>query len=148
MSKELAAKAERAAEWWLHSLGCVRTVRAVRTRYQRQDLFACDVLGLHAEGRWIGVQVTTGGNTSVRPRRRKLEALPWSIDDDVYLCELRVSPDPANRRRQVYHFRVHELRVAARLRTLGGIVGDGGSLWEVWPEAVDVPREWLRAMPR
>ena len=126
---------ERAAEHFAVSLGAVSTVRAVRTQWQRQDLFGCDVLGLRENGDLIGIQATSGENSAVTARRRKLEAHPWAASALVLVVQLRKLPDPANARRLQHFFRVHEY----------ALVG-GRRAWGVWNEAPAVPREWFKAM--
>ena len=129
-TKRDRARAEIAAEHFARSLGAVATVRAVRTQWQRQDLFGADVLGKDKAGRLIAIQATAGQDSAVTARRRKLEAYPWMSTDLVLVAQLRSYPDPASRRRLLYAFRVHEWN-----RTT----------WEVWGDAEPVPRSWFKA---
>jgi len=131
-TKQDRARAERAAEHFAYErLGAVSSVRAVRTQWQRQDLFGADVLGLTVSGALIAVQATAGQDSAVTSRRRKLEAFPWPANATVLVVQLRATPDPANRRRLLHNFRVHQW--------------DGNS-WSVWDEAPLVPREWFKAL--
>lgn len=122
-------RAEIAAEHFARSLGAVSTVRAVRTQWQRQDLFGADVLGLTKKGALIAIQATAGQDSAVTARRRKLEAFTWPRDSLVLVAQLRSWPDPANRRRLSYGFRVHEW---------------GGTTWDVWGDVEMVPRSWFK----
>lgn len=122
--------AERATEHWLRQrFGCVNTVRAVNTKFQRQDLFAADCLGLDPSGRLIAAQVTCGKSQAVRARRRKMEAVAWSKDHRVFVLELRSAQYGRGKR---FWFRVHELWCCSRK-------------WVVWKEDVDVSQAWFRA---
>ncbi len=123
-------RAEIAAVHFARSLGAVSTVRAVRTQWQRQDLFGADVLGLAASGTLIAIQVTAGKDSAVTSRRRKLEPFPWPVDSTVLVAQLRNWPDPNYRSRLLYAFRVHEW--------------DSFS-WTVWPDVVPVPRAWFKS---
>ena len=133
-SRERQKQAERAAEHYLRKrCGCVATVRAMTTRFARQDLFASDVLGKDSAGRLIAAQVTCGDRTAVRPRRRKMEAVPWSKSDMVLLLEFReekIGP------RKWFWFRVHEYDRRQ---------DDGGPIWNILRERENVPQEWFRA---
>lgn len=131
-SRNRQREVECAAEHFLRkSLDCVNTVRAVKTRFQRQDLFACDVVGKKSDtGAMVGMQVTCGDSAAVRQRRRKLEAVQWHDDDSVLLGEFRVERG----RKHSYWFRMHEYELK-----------DGSREWAVWSLPVDVPREWFRA---
>ncbi len=129
-SRNRQRQVECAAEHFLRvELGCVNTVRAVKTRFQRQDLFACDVLGKRlGTGDLVGMQVTCGDSTAVRARRRKLEAVQWSSLDRVLLGEFRSEQQGRGK----YHwFRMHELYSTGA--------------WRVWPEPVEVPKAWFKA---
>jgi len=123
-------RAEIAAVHFARSLGAVSTVRAVRTQWQRQDLFGADVLGLSDEGVLIAVQATAGGDSAVTSRRRKLEAHPWPSRSEILVAQLRHWPDPNYRSRLLYAFRVHEWN---------------GEAWEVWGDVVPVPRTWFKS---
>ena len=127
VSKDLPRKAEVALEWWLRERqGCVVVERAKRGKFFRQDLFGGDAVGKDKEGRWYVGQVTTGGNSALSNRRRKLESIPWGPEDSVYLLQLKV--DKAKRKHR-YYFRIQGL--------LGGE-------WSKWREE-EVPREWFAA---
>ena len=128
-SRNRQREVECAAEHFLRvHLRCVNTVRAVKTRFQRQDLFACDVIGKTESGSFVGMQVTCGTSANVAQRRRKLEQVSWSRDDRVLLGEFREEKAGS---RKTYSFRVHSL-----------LLGE----WIVWTERVSVPREWFRAL--
>lgn len=134
-TKRDRVRAEIAAEHFARSLGAVATVRAVRTQWQRQDLFGADVLGLTAdgptgEGMLIAIQATAGQDSAVTARRRKLEVFPWPARALVLVAQLRSYPDPASRQRLSYAFRVHEW---------------DGRTWSVWGDAEPVPRSWFKA---
>lgn len=123
--------AERAAEWYLAKIHhCIHTVRAVRTKWQREDLFGSDVVGKNKKHTYY-VQVTAGQDSAVTARRRKLEAIPWLPSDVVELLQLRQTEDPANARRKLWFFRVHRYD----FRT---------SQWSTLEQAVPVPRLWFK----
>ena len=133
MKKTDAANAERAAEHYaIQSLDCVRTLRAVRTRFARQDLFASDVLGKRADGTLVAIQVTTGKASAVSDRKRRLEAVPWHQSDIVLL--LQMHKEKLNGRSIRHFFRVLEYCVGS----------DGRRKWFPLYE-VEVPRTWFRA---
>lgn len=93
MSKQIAKSkrgdAERACEWWLATeFSCVYTIRALVSRYQRQDLFNCDVIGKDSSGEMFFAQVTTGNPDKVRARKRKLEKIPWQVTDLVFVLQM------------------------------------------------------------
>lgn len=127
-SRNRQRQVECAAEHFLRvHLACVNTVRAMKTRFQRQDLLACDVLGKQlGTGRLIGIQVTCGDSANVAQRRRKMEAVAWSDNDSVLLGEFRTERGKRSR----HWFRMHEYK-------------DGE--WSVWGHEVAVPKEWFRA---
>ena len=133
-AKSKRADAERAAEWYAHEIeGCIHTIRAVRTKWQYQDLFGCDVLGKKPDGTYAWIQVTAGGAEAARRRRRKLEGYPWCSADMVLLLQLVSTEDPSNARKKRWWFRVYEYAA--------------GNTWQQ-REPVEVPRMWFRAYPR
>ena len=135
-NKEHADRAERAAEHWLRNvLECVETRRAIRSQWHKVDFFGADVVGKVRTGAHCYVQVTTGDARNVCPRRRKLERIPWHPYDLVFVLELRSYPNPVNRRRTVWTFRVHEYDP-----------GDDpdGRVWRVWDATTPVPPEWFK----
>lgn len=134
-SKQDRSRAEIAAEHLARELGAVATVRAVRTKWQRVDLFGADVLGMTGKGTIIAIQATAGESAAVTARRRKLERYPWHVTSEVLIAQLRAQPDPNNRRRLQHWFRVHEYA-----RNTG--------TWELWDQAIRVPREWFKALPK
>jgi len=126
--------AERAAEHYLHEvMGCTHTVRAVNTQWQRQDLFASDVVGKRPGGGTVYAQVTCGRDEAVRSRRRKLEAIPWGPHDMVLVLQMVSRGNPANARKTDFFFRVHRYRHWEKRE------------WLVDAEAVSVPRAWFKA---
>ena len=133
MSKRMDA--ERAAEHYAHSLGCVITCRAVRTKYQRQDLFASDVMGKKCDGTMVWIQATAGQASAVTARRRKLEVIPWHYDDLILICRLIQEQDPNNKRKKNWFFRVHRYHPMLSEK----------NRWSTYETDTPVPREWFRA---
>ena len=102
-------EAEVAAEHYAYEvLGCVRTVRAVRTKYQRQDMFASDVLGRRADGTLCAIQVTAGLDPAVSARKRKLEKEIWHEADTVLLLQLYWEQNPTKKRGKLWYFKIWE----------------------------------------
>jgi len=131
--KSKRPEAERASEWYLHEIeGCVVTCRAIRTKFQRQDLFASDVIGKKQNGRCVYAQATAGRDEAVRQRRRKLDNIPWTTTDTVLLLQLTHTPDPANQRRKLWFFRVHRLDTT-------------NMVWVVDDKAFPVPKIWFKS---
>ena len=140
--------AERAAEWVaVECLGCIgegpaAPVRAVRTKFQHQDLWGADVMAMKPDGSKVYIQVTCGGQKAVQHRRRKLEH-PWQDTDTVLLLQMVERLDPANATRKERFFRVHILAWTdvevkdGRWRALW--------TWRVEERALPVAREWLKA---
>ena len=125
MAKQDARLAEVAAQHYCHVvLDCTITRRAIRTRFQKVDLFGCDVMGRREDGSCVWIQVTAGKSANVAQRRRKLEAIPWNVLDDVRLLELR-RPE-----RGIYTFRVHRYV---------------DNEWIVDPGIFWIPRSWFKA---
>lgn len=134
-AKSKRGDAERAVEWFVRDyLGCIDSVRAVRTQWQRQDLFGCDCVGKFKDGSKAWVQVTAGGHSAVTSRRRKLETV-WHDSDAVYVAQLVQTEDPANARRKLWFFRIHEY----------GFVSRPDRSWETWNDAILVPKQWFTA---
>ena len=136
VAKSKRPEAERAAENYLfHICGCdpFQIIRAVRTQWQREDLWASDVMGRDVDGRCFYAQATAGQNEAVRARRRKLERISWNLYDTVMVLQLVESQDPANNRRKQWWFRVH------RYDHKQGV-------WGVDSEAAPVPKEWFRKL--
>lgn len=89
MSKADPKNAERAAEHFaVKVLGCIKTVRAIQTQFQRQDMFGSDVIGKLADGACRYIQVTTGGKSAVQQRKKKMESYPWHSSDRVYVLQM------------------------------------------------------------
>ena len=133
-SRNRQREAECAAEHYLRvHCGCVNTVRAMRTRFARRDLFASDVLGKDSRGRLYAAQVTCGDHSNVAHRRRKMERVPWSINDAVLLLEFR---EERIGNRKHFAFRVHQYI------TWSGVPEHN---WTVTSDLVSVPTEWFKA---
>jgi len=131
-------QAERAAEWYaVERMGCVVTRRAVRVQYQSVDFFGSDIVGKTRDGAHVYIQVTAGGNSAVSARRRKLEAIPWHTTDRVQLLQLVQTHDPANGRRKLWFFRVHNFALKRNAR-----------VWTTESDAVPVPADWFSARSR
>ena len=131
-AKSKRADAERATEWWVRKdLGCVNTIRAVRTKWQYQDLFGADVLGKKGDGSHVYVQVTAGQANAALKRRNKLEEMPWHKSDRVFLLRLIQTEDPANARKKKWFFRVEEYHNI--------------TMWKTWEDAVEIPKLWFTA---
>lgn len=128
-SRNRQRQIECAAEHFLRvNLACVNTVRAMKTRFQRQDLWGCDCIGrVRGCGKIVGIQVTCGDHRNVGHRRRKLEQVEWSENDRVLLGEFRTERKGRGSR---HWFRMHEYKSGE---------------WHVWNYGVDVPKEWFRA---
>ena len=131
--------AERAAEWYVHEvLKCVESCRAVKAQWQREDLFGSDVIGIREDGTKCFVQATAGQHSAVTQRRRKLER-NWHSTDTVQVIRLISTQDPANARRKLWFFRVHEY------------IGDDYDgpydkrYWTTQDKAIPVPRGWFKA---
>lgn len=149
-AKSKRGDAERAAEHYCHDqMKCVITRRAVRTKWQKQDFFGCDVIGKRADGVHVYVQVTAGQHSAVTARRRKLEDIPWHKTDIVHLLQLVQTEDPANARRKLWFFRLHmyvpdscfcEDRYPLQDFLLGK-----KRVWKTEENAIPVPREWFKA---
>lgn len=136
VAKAKAREAEVAAEHYLVSTcGCVETRRTIRARFQKVDFWYCDVVGKTKDGAHYYVQVTTGSYANVSQRRRKLETIPWHKSDTVILLHLVSNPDPDNKRRKLWQFRVH-------------FYLHQEEEWRVETERVVVPREWFKTIPK
>lgn len=136
VAKSKRPEAERAAEHYLFNvLNCdpKQICRAVRTRFQRQDLWACDVMGRSKYGLCFYAQATAGQNAAVSTRRRKIEKISWNTCDRVFVLQLVSNPNPANARKIDFYFRVHEYYHAKKE-------------WFVFDEAHYVPREWFKKL--
>lgn len=117
MSKADPKNAERAAEHFaVKILGCIKTVRAVQTQFQRQDMFGSDVIGKNKYGMSHYIQVTTGGKSAVQQRKKKMESYPWHSSDRVYVLQMLKFKSKS----LIYKFKV----------------------LEYWPNET-VPREWV-----
>lgn len=126
--------AERATEHYAHEImDCIRTVRSVRTQWQRQDMFSCDVLGKRADGSLVALQVTAGQSQAVSERRKKLGREIWHISDTVQLLQLVSTDNPGKGARKLWFFRIHIYSILGNKRC-----------WITDPDAVPVPREWFK----
>ena len=125
--------AEWAAEHLAREMGCVVTVRAMRTKFTRQDLFAADVIGKRKDGSLVAIQATCGDSANVAHRRRKMEAVPWSLTDTVLIAEMRKKHELGNRAHPLRrYFRLHQWR-------------HGHGDWKVLSDVVEIPKVWQRA---
>jgi hypothetical protein len=132
-------EAEVAAEHYAYEvMGCIRTVRAVRTQWQRQDMFSSDVLGKRSDGSLVALQVTAGGNEAVSSRRRKLEKEIWYGSDTVQLLQLVSTENPGKGVRKLWFFRVHIYDYDDYIDELSS------RTWTTIPDAVPVPKEWFK----
>lgn len=132
-AKGKRAESERASEWYLHEVEkCTHTVRAIRTKWQRVDFYACDVMGKRSDGTSVYAQITAGQVEAVRRRRRKLDKIPWHPTDTVLLLQLVHTQDPANARRKLYFYRVHRLNL-------------GNKEWSVDSQAQPIAKDWFTA---
>ena len=134
LAKSKRPEAERASEHYLvHVCGCdpEQIRRAIRTKWQSVDFWACDVMGRTKDGMVYFAQVTAGKTEAVRVRRRKLEKISWNIYDNVMVLQLVEQQDPANMRRKQFFFRVHHYDHI-------------GGTWFVDETANLVPREWFK----
>lgn len=87
IAKSMRPKAEIAALNILKDWGCTHFVKAIKTKFQSVDMFACDIMA-KSKGSTFFVQVTTGGYEAVRTRKKKLETIPWLESDVVYVFQL------------------------------------------------------------
>lgn len=134
-AKSKRTEAERAAEHYaIKTLGCYDTIRAVRTKFQHQDLRGGDVIGFNGDGDVI-IQVTAGQDSAVTARRRKLEKIMWRSFDRVLLLQLVQTEDPGAGRKKLWWFRVHEYRLIIK----------SPREWITHEAAVPIPREWFKA---
>lgn len=122
------ADAERACEWYAHEvMNCLRTVRSVKTQWQRQDMFSCDVLGKRVDGSLVALQVTAGQPQAVTARKRKIEKELWHRSDVIQLLQL-VRED------RKWFFRVYEYYNNP----------SGSWIWLPLTPNVPVPKSWFR----
>ena len=132
-AKQKRGDAERAARWYAHIVQkCVLTRKAIRTQWQSQDMFGADIVGKRADGTYFYAQATAGGHSAVTSRRRKLEEVPWHPVDTVELLQLVQTIDPANARKKLWFFRIHQYDTKNRF-------------WHTKNEAFPIPKEWFRA---
>ena len=133
-SKQKRGDAERAARWYAHTVQkCVLTIKAIRSKWQSQDMFGADIVGKRADGTYFYAQVTAGKHQAVTARRRKLEKIPWHKEvDTVELLQLIQTEDPANARRKLWFFRIHWYDT-------------NDHSWHTKDEAFPIPKEWFKA---
>jgi len=133
--KSRRGAAERAAQWYVHEVHfCVISRKAIRTKWQKVDFFACDVVGKAPSGKHVYVQVTTGQSSAVSVRRRKLEQIPWHPTDAVDLIQLIHTLDPNDARKKRWWFKVHRYEPTA----------NGSRRWVTDDELVPVPSSWFK----
>ena len=136
-AKSMRRVCEVAAEWYAHEiLKCIVTCRAVRTKWQSQDMFASDVIGKKESGKMVFLQATAGQNSAVSIRRKKLTEIPWANTDVVQVLQLVSTEDPANSRRKLFFFRVHKYRIVTHRSV---------RKWITSTEAIPIPREWFKS---
>lgn len=134
MSKADRKNAERAAEHFaVNVLGCIKTVRAIQTQFQRQDMFGSDVIGKNKYGLSSYIQVTTGGKSAVQQRKRKMLLYPWQSGDRVYVLQMQKFKED---KRVVYKFEVNELWPNQIL----------DRAWMCWADKVPVDKLWFKAL--
>lgn len=134
MSKNDPKNAERAAEHFaVKVLGCVKTVRAVQTQFQRQDMFGSDVIGKNKYGVSHYVQVTTGGKSAVQQRKRKMLDYPWHNSDRVYVVQMEKFRE---KNRVKYAFVVNELWPNQILERA----------WMTWKDKTAIDKSWFKAL--
>ncbi len=145
VAKSKRPEAERAAVHVLYELfGCKSHMRAVRTKFQRQDLHACDVEGVPPDGSGrVWAQVTAGQTAAVLTRRKKIERETWTVLDRVFVWQLVERVDVSNPRRKDWFFRVWEY-------TYGLKAGPDGHAvrfrhWTDAREPIPIKREWFKA---
>jgi len=137
IAKSKRPQAERATEHAMVELfHCVATRRALRTKFAKVDMFACDVMGVRADGTRVFVQTTSGQTAAVLTRRRKLEAYPWHHSDYVAVWQLTERASVSNPRRKDWFFRVWEYTPGWQ---------DGKREWAVQDDPIPVKREWFKA---
>ena len=130
-AKSKRSDAERASVWYaVKNHNCIITRRALRTKFQKVDFFASDVVGKKIDGSHVYIQTTAGQSQAVTARRRKLEAVPWHYTDTVELLQLDQEQNPKNKRSKNWFFIVHVFNHIDRL-------------WENNKHRVDIPKEWF-----
>lgn len=135
IAKSKRPQAERAAEWVLRKhWGCVVTRRAVQTKWQKVDFFGADVVGKRKNGTYVYAQVTVGKVEAVRVRRRKIEQIPWSKSDSVFLLQLVERADPVNARRKQWFFRIHFLRHKGVWMAVESVIPVENKWFKAWKE--------------
>lgn len=136
MSKADPKNAERAAEHFaVKVLGCVKTVRAIQTQFQRQDMFGSDVIGKNKYGTSHYVQVTSGGKSAVQQRKKKMEQYPWHNSDRVYVIQMQKSK---HTNKLIYEFEVNELWPNQI----------SGRAWLIWPDKTLIDKSWFKALKK
>ena len=135
IAKSHRNEAENAAVWLAYEkLKAVKHVKAIRSQWQRIDIFASDVIMKEKNGRVTYIQVTTGQNSAVNTRKKKMEDIPWTKDETVLLIQMKERKDPINERRKEFIFKIWEYKLNNNKRN-----------WKVWPEAIIIPREWFKS---
>lgn len=136
MSKK-QADCERAAEWFCVEYNeCVLTRRVARTRFNKVDFFAADVVGKKADGSHVYVQATTGKAAAVSQRKKKLEAVPWHETDVVQLVQMVENPRTLKSRKKSFAFKIYEYILE----------DDGERRWNCFKDSeIFIPRYWFNA---
>lgn len=138
-SKADAGNAERAVEHFAKVFfECVETRRMIRTKFFKVDFFGADVVGKDQYGQHYYIQVTSGQDSAVTARKRKMEKHVWHDSDKVYVIQMlkfKVG------RKVEYNFRIWQYwynssnsREWLDISQVYGI------------EAFPVQREWFRAL--
>lgn len=134
MSKADPKSAERAAEHFaVKVLGCVKTIKAVKAKFQWQDLFGSDVIGKDKKGYWKCIQVTTGKYSSVYQRRKKMEAYPWQFTDTVMLLQMIKFKDDT--KKLCYAFKIYDYFHQEQKKT-----------WSKGTRIVEFDKSWFKAL--
>ncbi len=126
--KNIDKLAELAAENYAHDImGCIRTVKAVMTQWQRQDMFSCDVLGKRADGSLVALQVTASEfHQAVDSRKRKIEKEFWHISDTVQILQMVQAE-------KVWRFKVYEYCHKLQVKA-----------WLTGNDFIPIPKHWFK----
>ena len=138
IAKTKRNEAERAAEWALiDQYYCTHTVRAIKSKFQRQDLFASDVIGKDKNGEMVFCQVTTGKKEAVRQRKKKMEAIQWQETDIILLFQMDFEQKEKSKE---WFFKVFEYI----------LIGYGLSWKREWTDrpTIHIEKEWFKAYKR
>ena len=133
--------AERASEWYARDVhGCVVAQRAVRTKFQKVDFFACDCVGKTSDGSHVYLQVTAGNDTQVTKRRRKIEEIPWHTSDHVLILQLAYLVDPSHKGRKLWWFIEH---VYSLVSFANNEPSGNDRKWKTRKPPFSIPKHWF-----